>query len=125
MEIEFSRCLSLLDDQGCFNPALEQACGLRLSSDSIVVAVGQEVRGNGVPEYLLDPATKRLAADPTTRQFLLRRKMFACGDCHSGAGSVVEAMASGREAAISVDRFLCGEGLHWGRGNSDGSIKEY
>jgi NADPH-dependent glutamate synthase beta subunit-like oxidoreductase len=125
MEIEFSRCLSLLDDQGCFNPALEQACGLRLSSDSIVVAVGQEVKANGLPESLLDPSTKRLAADPATRQSLLRRKMFACGDCHSGAGSVVEAMASGREAAISVDRFLRGEGLHWGRGNGDGSIKEY
>jgi coenzyme F420-reducing hydrogenase gamma subunit len=125
MEIEFSRCLSLLDDQGCFNPALEQACGLRLSSDSIVVAVGQEVKAGGVPEYMLDASTRRFAADPLTRQSLIRENIFACGDCHSGAGSVVEAMASGREAAISVDRFLRGEGLHWGRGNSDGSIKEY
>jgi hypothetical protein len=90
-----------------------------------VVAVGQEVKANGIPESLLEPSTRRLAADPVTRQSLIREKLFACGDCHSGAGSVVEAMASGREAAISVDRFLRGEGLHWGRGNDDGCIKEY
>ena len=125
MEIEFSRCLSLFDDQGWFNPTLEPACGLRFSTNSVVVAVGQEVKANGIPESLLDPSTRRLAADPATRQSLLREKLFACGDCHSGAGSVVEAMASGREAAISVDRFLRGEGLHWGRGNDDGCIKEY
>jgi NADPH-dependent glutamate synthase beta subunit-like oxidoreductase len=125
MEIEFSRCLSLLDDQGCFNPVLEQSCGLRFSTDSIVVAIGQEVRVDGVPEYLLDPSTKRFAADSMTRQSLIREKIFACGDCHSGAGSVVEAIASGREAALSVDRFLRREGLHWGRGKGDSCIKEY
>ncbi len=125
VEIEFSRCLSLYDELGRFNPALQQTCGLRFSADLIVVAVGQEVNVDGIPESMFDSSTKRLSADLMTRQLPVREKIFACGDCHSGAGSVVESMASGREAAISVDRFLRGEGLRWGRGNGNGCIKEY
>ena len=50
VEIEFSRCLSLYDELGRFNPALQQTCGLRFSADLIVVAVGQEVNADGIPE---------------------------------------------------------------------------
>jgi NADPH-dependent glutamate synthase beta subunit-like oxidoreductase len=125
VEAEFSRCLSLFDDLGHFKPVLQHTCGLKLTADSIVVAAGQEVKSDGMPEELFDSHTKRISADHSTRQSLVRDKFFTCGDCHTGAGSVVEAMASGREAAISVDRFLRGEDLKWGRGNGNGCIKEY
>jgi NADPH-dependent glutamate synthase beta subunit-like oxidoreductase len=125
VEIAFSRCLSLFDASGRFSPALERTCGLRFSADVVVTAVGQEVDGAGMPASLLDAATKRLAADPLTRQSPAREEIFACGDGQSGAGSVVESMASGREAAVSVDRFLRGEGLRWGRGDGGGCMKEY
>jgi NADPH-dependent glutamate synthase beta subunit-like oxidoreductase len=124
--VEFSRCLSLFDDQGCFNPALEHTCGLKLHANSIVIAIGQGMNGGDFPHELIDFVAGRFAADPLTRQSLSREKIFVCGDCLSGAGSVVEAIASGREAAISVDRFLHEEGLRWGRGTWDGGcIKEY
>jgi len=126
IEVEFSRCLSLFDEQGIFSPALEISCGLRLQADSIVMAVGQRFDADGISADLLDPQTKRFAVDTITQQSKTHEKVFVAGDSLTGAKSVVDAMASGREAAISIDRFLRGEGLRWGRRGSDTAcIKEY
>jgi len=38
-------------------------------------------------------------------------KIFAGGDVVSGAASVIEAIAMGRKAAVSIDRFLGGDGV--------------
>jgi len=124
--VELSRCLSLLDREGRFSPRLEEACGLKLEADLVVLAIGQDARPDGLPQDLLDPITRLLAADPHTLQCPSRSKVFACGDCSTGSRSVVEAMASGREAGLSADRFLRGEGLRWGRGFWSGPyIREY
>ena len=41
--------------------------------------------------------------------------VFAGGDMVTGPGTIVESMAHGRKAAISIDRYLCGEDLFQGR----------
>ncbi len=124
--IELSRCLSLLDREGLFNPRLEEACGRSLEADTVILAIGQDLQSDALPQSLLDPVTRLPAADPQTLQCLSRNKVFVCGDCRTGSRSVVEAMASGREAALSADRLLRGEGLRWGRGFWSGPyIREY
>ncbi len=52
--------------------------------------------------------------DPLTLQSL-DEAIFIAGDVESGPSSVIDAMAKGRTAAESVDRFLNGEHLHYGR----------
>jgi NADPH-dependent glutamate synthase beta subunit-like oxidoreductase len=124
--IELSRCLSVLDSQGCFSPWLEESRGREMDADRVVLAIGQDARPDGLPKDLLDPVTGLLPADPQTLQCPSRSKVFACGDCSTGSKSVVEAMASGREAGLSADRFLRGEGLRWGRGFWSGPyIRDY
>ena len=54
--------------------------------------------------------------DPITLQ-TPNSKFFAAGDCLRGPKTIVEAMAQGKEAALSIQRFLLGENLHYGRGN--------
>jgi len=126
IRVDLGRCLSLFDKQGRFRPFLDQTCGLRLEADSIVVAIGQRAWADGWPTELIDPITGRFGADPLTCQSPARPKIFVCGDCSTGPASVVEALASGREAAISADRLLRNEGLRWGRQFWDGPyIKEY
>lgn len=126
IEIEFSKCLSVFNDQGSFSPTLEPVCGLNLSADSVIMAAGQQTKFKGIPDDLFDVDRRLFAADPMTKQSPIRRKVFVCGDCQSGAASVVEAMASGREAAVSADRLLRGMGLRWGRDFwNDGNIREY
>ena len=58
----------------------------------------------------VDPVT--LAAGP--------KGVFAGGDLVTGPGTIVESMAHGRKAAISIDRYLRGEDLSQGR-ESEGS----
>ena len=113
LTIELSRCLRVFDEKGLFCPELDTTCGLSPSAESVVVAVGQRAdfsdypvemrpsKGNGVPD-LLTLQTKQ-------------PKVFAAGDMVTGPRSVIEAMAQGKEAAVSIDRFLSGETLRWGR----------
>jgi Pyruvate/2-oxoacid:ferredoxin oxidoreductase delta subunit len=42
-------------------------------------------------------------------------RVWAGGDCVTGAATVIQAMAAGRKAAISIDRYFKGEPLDTGR----------
>lgn len=126
IEMELSRCLSLFDRSGKFNPILEPTCGLALLAETVIVAIGQRVESSGLPDELFDPISKCLAGDHLTNQSPTREKIFVGGDALTGPTSVVQALASGQEAAVSLDRFLRGEGLRWGREFWNGPyVKEY
>lgn len=115
-ELELSRCVSIYDNGGNFAPKLEPFCGLRLKADTVLTAFGFQPDHNFLPEDALRRDSGMLKADAETLACLSRPKVFVCGDCFTGPTSVAHALASGQEAAISVDRFLRGEGLRWGRG---------
>ncbi len=55
-----------------------------------------------------------LVADPVTGATNIPR-VFAGGDVVSGPRTVVAAIAAGKEAAISIDRYLKGQDLRYGR----------
>lgn len=121
LELEFSRCLSIYDSKGVFAPQVESACGLRLKADTLITAFGLRTDTGGIPKEMVCLESGRLAPDAEVLAFVGRPGVFACGDCFSGSTSVVDALASGQEAAISADRFMRGEGLRWGRGFWDGA----
>ena len=50
--------------------------------------------------------------------------VFAGGDAVRGPSTVIEAIADGKQAAISIDRFLNGEDLHSGRGQGWVTVQE-
>lgn len=77
--------------------------------DTIVAATGQIPQ---IPEKMEAKVDKRgvLNADPDTCAIEMIG-VFAGGDVVSGPASVIEAIAAGRQAAISIDKYLGGEGL--------------
>ena len=109
-----------------FCPTLENECRLDLEADSIVIAIGQKLKSEGVPEALTQGG-KSLAATSPTFQSPANQKVFCCGDAVSGASFVVNATGQGREAAKSIDRFVAGDGLGWGRDFwvDNGYVKDY
>lgn len=113
--LELADCLSLFDDSGSFNPELADTCALEMQVDTLVAAIGQKVDTSGFPKELLDKTSNRLDVDSTTGQHATEPSVFSCGDCITGPSSVVAAMAAGKEVAISIDRFVKGDNLHWGR----------
>jgi len=128
INLSLARCLTVFDSDGRFNPELDDTCTLHeLTADVVVKAIGQQVDPGRLPADLFDERTRQLSADALTLQASSRKNVFACGDCLTGPSSVVHAMASGKEAAISADRFLKGESLGYGRDyyTNNGLIRDY
>ena len=109
---ETSKCLAVFDARGAFCPSFDNDSCLGFEADSVIVAIGQRPTELALPpEY----NQKQPTVDPATLQTAVDRKVFSCGDAVTGSRSVVEAMAQGREAALSIHRFVNGESLDWGR----------
>jgi len=84
------------------------------------VAIGQRADFSGLFPDLQGSSPNHSLADPLTLQ-TRREKVFAGGNLVAGPQSVIEALAQGKEAAVSIDRFLKGETLRWGRAYWDGT----
>jgi NADPH-dependent glutamate synthase beta subunit-like oxidoreductase len=109
--IELKRCTCVFDEKGVFNPTYDMTDLITLDADTIVVAIGQaaDVSFTEQQGIAVSPGG-RLTADPLTLQTPIQG-VFAGGDAHYGPKSVVEAIGSGKEAAISIDRYLKGLSL--------------
>ncbi|MFZ7101598.1 MAG: FAD-dependent oxidoreductase [Peptococcaceae bacterium] len=111
--VEFKRCCSVFDDEGKFAPLFSEGESQVFAAEAVIVAVGQEMD----PELNLGSIEIKngfVAADAVTKQTSVT-KIFAAGDITVGPKSVADAMAQGREAAISVDRYLQNIPLEYGR----------
>jgi NADPH-dependent glutamate synthase beta subunit-like oxidoreductase len=111
--VDFSRCIRVFDDMGRFNPHLDHTQKISLGADTVIVAIGQ-IPDTRFLEKIGLPAERIDQVDPLTLQGP-DEMVFLAGDVVDGPSSVVEAMAKGRRAAESVDRFLTGEHLRYGR----------
>jgi formate dehydrogenase beta subunit len=79
-----------------------------LPADTVIFAIGQHPE---IPEqFELDTDTRgRIELDPYTFDTNIEG-VFAAGDAVNSAGSVIEAIASGRRGAVAVDTYLGGSG---------------
>lgn len=77
--------------------------------DTVIAAIGQTPE---LPEQLGLPTGQgnTLAVDPDTLA-TPRDGVFAGGDAVTGPASVIEAIAAGRKAASSIDKYLGGSGI--------------
>jgi len=75
-----------------------------IKAATIISAVGQEP-DHGPVTAGLGPGRKALSIDRETLKANVDG-VFAAGDFVNGAGTVVEAMASGKKAAQAVARYL-------------------
>ncbi len=77
--------------------------------DTVIVAIGQTP---DIPKSMGVALNEKntVAADAETLE-TNRRGVFAGGDMVTGPASIIEAIACGRKAAASIDKFLGGTGL--------------
>jgi heterodisulfide reductase subunit A-like polyferredoxin len=113
--VEFKRCTAVFDEKGAFNPRYDETDLMGMETGSVIVAIGQKGDLSFAKEQGI-PLTARggLDADPVTLQTSLQW-VFVGGDAFYGPKSVVEAVASGKEAAESIHRYLNGVDLKAGR----------
>ena len=117
--IECKRCTCVFDEDGCFNPQYDGTDLSKLEGDTVIVAIGQ-VAGLSFAENQGIPvsSTGGLEADPMTLETPVEG-VFTGGDLYHGLKTIVEAIASGKEAAVSIDRYVRGLDLRAGRDMRD------
>lgn len=109
--VELVKCTCVFDEDGCFNPSFDEETTQNIIADTIFLAVGQSVDlskiGKGLKFQQTEDGT--LATKENTWE-TQSSGIFAAGDVVTGPTSVVEAMATGRQAASQIDIFLGGSG---------------
>lgn len=106
--IELVRCLNVIDDKGKFNPSFDNNETKILEADMIILTIGQTPDLSLIPQKIKITENNTIQIDPITLETSLPG-IFAGGDIVAGSGAVVEAIASGKKAAVSIDRYLKGE----------------
>ena len=95
--VDLVHCTSVFDEEGAFCPTLDESVRDFVAADKVVMAVGQRVDAGWYRDRLDE------SGSPAS--------VVVCGDAESGPATVVEAIASGREAATSIHILLTGEPL--------------
>ncbi len=111
--IELIRCLSVYDEAGKFKPSFDEKATRSVETDMVIFAIGESTDLSVLPGEMKTD-NNHILADPVTLETNLPG-VFAAGVAVSGPGSVVEAIASGKKAAVSIDRYLRGKDLKAGR----------
>jgi NADPH-dependent glutamate synthase beta subunit-like oxidoreductase/coenzyme F420-reducing hydrogenase delta subunit/formate hydrogenlyase subunit 6/NADH:ubiquinone oxidoreductase subunit I len=113
--IEFKRCTCVFDDQCNFNPQYDEDDLNILTAETVIIAIGQMAeRGLAEEEQIALSSQGGIQADPVTLQTSIPG-VFAGGDAVYGPKTVIDAIAAGKQAAESIDRFLNGRDLKEGR----------
>jgi NADPH-dependent glutamate synthase beta subunit-like oxidoreductase len=108
------KCISVFDNEGRFNPQFDIEDTVTIGGDELIITVGQGPDWDFLKaEGLLDEHG-RLAVDPLTLQSHNKGWVFVGGDVRK-VGFMVDAMREGREAAVSIERYLKGLDIRAGR----------
>ena len=108
--VELVQCSCVFDEEGNFCPVFGTET-TTVGADQVILAIGQapDLSCIGNEESLR--VEKGLLAVDYEMQSTEIPWVFAGGDITSVSGTIVDAIAAGRRAASSIDRFLGGDGL--------------
>ncbi|MDF2803788.1 MAG: pyridine nucleotide-disulfide oxidoreductase [Anaerocolumna sp.] len=119
--VEFRKCISTCDSNGRFKPVYDEADTIIVEADQVLISVGQTYDyGNlFMGTQLKCNPNGTLAADTVTYQ-TDETDIFTGGDVHTGPRFAIDAIAAGKQAAISIHRFVQpGQSLVLGRDRRD------
>lgn len=113
--VHLRRCTRVIDEAGRFNPQYDESATMELPGDTLIFAIGQAIDRNVTAKLGLELSDQgTVKVDETTLETSIKG-VFAGGDAIKVRSSVVEAVAFGHEASISIDRYIHGEDLYRGR----------
>lgn len=117
--VEFIKCTSTTDAQGRFNPQFDTNEKKVVPCDYVLLSVGQTYNYGDLfkgEEVKLAPRNTIDVNEITLQSS--KEDIFAGGDVASGPRLAIDAIAAGKEAAVSIHRFVQnGQSLLFGRDN--------
>ncbi len=115
--VEFKKCLSVFNDEGKFSPKYDDNDIITVPADHVLLSVGQSIEwGN-----LIDGTDVKLNRNKTVvadgfTYATDETDIFVGGDCFTGPQFAINAIASGKQGAISLHRSVWeGQSLTIGR----------
>lgn len=117
--VEFKKCVSVFDENGRFSPTYDEEATTFIKADHVLISVGQSIAWGKLFEgskIELNP-NNTIKADSFTFQ-TGEPDVFAGGDAVTGPKFAIDAIALGKEGAISIHRYV-----HPGQSLTIGRIK--
>jgi NADPH-dependent glutamate synthase beta subunit-like oxidoreductase/NAD-dependent dihydropyrimidine dehydrogenase PreA subunit len=105
--VEFKKCLSVFDENRRFSPKFDENNTKIVKADNVLISVGQGMDWGNLIEgskMELNP-NKTIKADSLTYQ-TGEPDVFAGGDAFTGPRFAIDAIAMGKEGAISIHRYV-------------------
>jgi len=108
--IEFTHCVCVFDDEGCFNPTCDLDDTRFVDADNVIISIGQaaDMSFLDADSQLERELWGTLVVDTNTLATNVPG-VFAGGDFTTGPTFVIRAISSGRRAAIAIDKHLGGD----------------
>ena len=105
--IIFKKCLSVKDADGRFNPSYDENDTLTIECENVLLSIGQSIIWNDLLKGTKVKLRSNggIIADELTLQ-TDEPDIFAGGDVFTGPRFAIDAIAGGREAAVSMNRFV-------------------
>lgn len=113
--VDLVRCVSVFDEEGKFCPYFDET-QKTVETEQVILAVGQASETEFCKDFCFLDESEGLPIksglidiDPETQKTELAG-VFAGGDAANGPATVIDAIAAGRRAAVSIDQYLGGNG---------------
>jgi len=117
--VEFKKCISVFDENKRFNPKFDENETKIVKANNVLISAGQEMDWGGLlkdSKVELNP-NNTIKADTITLQ-TGESDIFAGGDSLTGPRFAIDAIALGKEGAVSIHRYV-----HPGQSLTIGRIK--
>ena len=115
--VEFRKCLSVFDENRRFSPRFDEDNTVIVPADNVLLSIGQSIEWGSLLEGSAVKTNRSgtAQADSLTYQ-TAEPDVFVGGDVYTGPKFAIHAIAAGKEAAISIHRFVQpGQSLTLGR----------
>ena len=113
----FKKCLSVFDENNKFSPVFDENDTKVVKCDKVLISVGQSIYYKNLfkgSDVTFNP-NNTIIADSFTYQSN-QKDIFTGGDCYTGPRFAIDAIAAGKQGAISLHRFVkVGQSLINGR----------
>jgi len=107
--VELVQCASVFDNEGNFCPAFNDVIET-VDADQVILAIGQAGNFSFIDDNeKIRVESGLISIDEATLETDMPG-VFAGGDVAQGPGAIIDAIAAGRRAASSIDKFLGGDG---------------
>jgi len=111
--ITFKRCISVFDSEGNFNPRFDDEDLMTIPADTIFFSIGQVsdlsfLKNTGLNIEMTERGMIKVGPDKITTSL---PGLFVAGDLAYGPKLVIDAVASGKKAAIAIHEYISGKHL--------------